>query len=115
MDNMKFNINDCKMTGGDFTHSNQWFEMVVEHNGSFLVEDYFMTFDINGIEMVINYDISVEAHLIVDRGDYYNPPTTDVDISGHDIDIKGITINEYDLELTDGLVSVMKKLIGNNI
>jgi hypothetical protein len=32
-----------------------------------------MTFDYNGEEVMVNYDLDVTAHIMEDAGDYWNP------------------------------------------
>ena len=92
------------MTDGDYTKAEDWEELICENEGSFSKDEEYMIFDSNGIEIVINYEISVSGRVDYDPGDYYTPPYSDFDITYEDIFISSVTIDGYELELSKGIV-----------
>lgn len=112
-----YNLNpkDLKFLDSDCIKSQDWEELICENEGSFSREGEYMIFDMNGIELVISYDLSVSGRIDYDPGDYYTPPSCDIDISYEDISVTDVTLDEYDIELTKELrllfSDVVKKFI----
>ena len=52
----------------------------------------------NGVELVIFYDLDVSGRIDHDPGDYYTPPYTDIDITNETIDVTQVTLDEYDID-----------------
>ena len=93
-------LNNLKLTDGDYTKAEDWEELICENEGSFSKDEEYMIFDSNGIEIVINYELSVSGRVDYDPGDYYTPPYSDFDITYEDIFILSWS-RSYDLSDMD--------------
>jgi hypothetical protein len=102
-------LNNLKLTDGDYTKAEDWEELICENEGSFSKDEEYMIFDSNGIEIVINYELSVSGRVDYDPGDYYTPPYSDFDITYEDIFISSVTIDGYELELSKETKSLFEK------
>jgi hypothetical protein len=82
-----YNLNNrnLELVDYDCAKSNSWNDLICENEGSFSREDEFLAFDMNGIELVIFYDLSVSGKIDYDPGDYYTPSYTDVEITDKEI------------------------------
>lgn len=99
------NDSNLKLVDYDCAKSNSWENLLFENQGSFNREAEFLAFDMNGLELVIFYDLSVSGK--VD----YNPSCTDVSIIDEDITVTNVTLDEYDIELTKELKSFFSKVV----
>lgn len=104
-------LKELKLVDSDCSKFENWEELICENEGSFSREGEFMLFDMNGLELVITYDLDVSGHIEYDPGDYYNPPYTDVDINHQNIDVTQVTLDEYDIELTKELETLFSEVV----
>jgi hypothetical protein len=63
----------------------------------------------------VNYKLSVSASIYEDRGDYWTPPSCEVDIDDVDVSIDSVYIDEYEVELCKDLKIIFEKLINSII
>lgn len=108
-------LSNLKVIDSCYSKRSDWDELICENEGRFVKEDEFIMFDMNGLELVVTFDLDVSGRIDYDPGDYYTPPYTDVDITDEDIDIKQITLDEYDVELDKELKIIFSELIQKNI
>lgn len=99
---------DCKK-------SEDWEELICENEGRFIRESEFMSFEVDGFNLVITYDLSVSGRIEYDPGDYYNPPYSDCEITYEDIDVTEVTLDDYNIELTKELKSLFSEVIKKNL
>lgn len=102
----KLNFNDLKanLDESDFRENSQWCEMVSENEGSF--EDQgVLVFDLNGIEAYVNFKLYVDGDISYDPGDYWTPPSADVDAYLNDIEIEEFYLNDIEVELTNEMTT----------
>jgi hypothetical protein len=104
-----------KLVDFDCVKSDRWIDLVLENEGQFSRTGEFMAFDIDGVELVIFYNLSVYGKIEYDRGDYWTPPYCDVDITGESIDVNQVILDNYDIELTKELKDSFSKVIKNNL
>lgn len=115
MDTFTIDLNTSKLIGGEYMNSSEWTNLVVENKGSFKNQDEFMVFDISGMEVVVNFDIDVNASFEYESGDYYSAPSVDCEVNDFDVKITNLTINEYIVDLDDDLLTEIKKMIKNSL
>jgi hypothetical protein len=60
MDFITFNTENTKFVDGDFIKDNDIADKVYE-DGSFTLDDQWMSFDCNGVSIVVDYEISVSG------------------------------------------------------
>ena len=109
------NLNDLKMIDSDCVKANDWVDLICENEGDFSREGEFMSFDMNGVELVIFYDLQVSGRIDYDPGDYYTPPYSDVEITYESIDVTEVTLDEYDIELDKELKKMFVEVVKNNL
>jgi hypothetical protein len=87
------------------------------HSGtvSFFKEYQSMTFNQNGISVVVGFELFVDGYVTNDEGDYLTAPASDIEISEVDINIVYLEVDEYEVELNSELIDIVKKLINKNI
>jgi len=105
------NTETIKLIDGDYIPSSEFENEIVENEGSFYDPDQFMTFEQNGLEVVVGYEICVDGYTIYDAGDYFTPPYASVEVGSVDITIKSIEINEFEVELTPELEKAFEIVI----
>ena len=114
MDFITFNTENTKFVDGDFIKDNDIADKVYE-DGSFTLDDQWMSFDCNGISIVVDYEISVSGSSSYDSGDYWTPPSCDIDIDSVDISVTAVNIDEYEVELTPELKKIFVNLITKSL
>ncbi len=115
MDFLTFNPKNLVLVDGDFVKSNDLADLIYENDGSYSNDCQYMTFKCSDITIDINYEMSVSGSINEDSGDYWTPPSCDVDIDDVDIDVTAVYINEDEVELTPELKTVFKKIVDKNI
>ena len=105
------NTQNLNLVDYDCAKSNSWEDFVCENEGYFSREGEFLSFDINGLKLVIFYDLSVSGKIDYDPGDYYMPPFTDVEITDEDVTVTQVTLDEYDIELTKDLKLLFSEIV----
>lgn len=99
----------------DFLKSEDWEELICENEGHFSREGEFMAFEVDGLDLVISYDLEVSGRIEYDPGDYYNPPYSDFEITDETIYVTDVTLNDYDIELTKELKELFSEVIKKNL
>jgi hypothetical protein len=94
------NFDNLKTTGSIDT--SDWDSLLCENEGCFDA-DYDLTLDIDGLEVYIDFTVSVDGYVSYDPGDYWTPPCSETEINNIDIEINNVVVDEYDLELTKEL------------
>lgn len=106
---------NLKLVDYDCTKSDSWGELICENEGSFNKEDEYLVFDMNGLELIVSYDLSVSGKIDYYPGDYYTPSFTDVEITDEDITITQVTLDDYEIEITKDLnllfLGIIKKYV----
>jgi hypothetical protein len=105
------NTETIKLIDGDYIPSSEFENEIAEHEGSFYETDQFMTFNQNGLEVVVTYEICVDGYTIYDAGDYFTPPCSSVEVGSVDITIERIEIEGFEVELTAELVKAFEVAI----
>jgi hypothetical protein len=113
MDFITFNPKFTNLVDGDFIKNNEIYDKVCE-DGSFSIEQY-MSFKCENFDIVVNYEITVDGKTFYDKGDYWTPPSYDVDINSIDITIVNVFIDDYEVELNSDLKKVFENLISENL
>ena len=88
-----------------------WDELICEHEGCFSSSDQYITFDCDGVEVCVNFELCVSGHVIYDAGDYWTPPYSETEISDVDIDITSVLIDDYELSLDSELKSSFNQIV----
>ena len=111
-----FNINDLtNLVDYDCVKSDSFEELICENEGHFSREGEFLAFDLNGVELVIFYDLDVSGRIDYDPGDYYNPPYSDFEITDETIDVTQVTLDEHEFELTKELKLMFSEVVKKHI
>ncbi len=100
------NFENLKYTDGDFARSEDFGDSIYAHEGSFCEKDQSITFDCDGVEVQVTYELDVTAHILEEAGDYWNPSTGEAVIDNIDININEVLIDNV-LTVLDN-VSILK-------
>jgi hypothetical protein len=107
--------NNFKLVNGDFLSTSDLSDKIYENGGSFRDEFQYMTFKCGELTVDVNYEISASGSIFEDSGDYWTPPSCDVDIDDIDVTISSVYIDETEVELADNLVKIFKTLVDKNL
>lgn len=108
------NLNDLVIKDKEIV--TDWEELICEDEDEcFTRDDQYIIFDMNGIEVCVNFELTVQGRVTSDAGDYWTPPSCDVDIVDVDIYLTGFLIDDYDVvldkELSKKIESIVKKYL----
>lgn len=115
MEILTFNPKNSKLIDGDFIKSDDFSEKIYENDGSYSNDCQYMTFDCNGLKLDINYEVELSGSVSQDFGDYWTPPSCDVDVDNVDITLTGVYIDEDEVELTPDLEKIFLNLVNSNL
>ena len=77
-----------------------WEELISEFDGSYSSDDQYIMFKSNGIEMCVNFELSISGYSTYDSGDYWTPPSSDTEITDVEIGISSVLLDdEFELQL----------------
>lgn len=107
---LKIELNNLKFIDGDFLKSENWIENIYEHD-EFTRKSELITFECNGVEVIVSFDLSVSGRVEHDPGDYWTPPYTDVDITDVDVSVNQLFIDDNEFELTKEIKSTLEQEI----
>jgi hypothetical protein len=91
------------LVDSDCLKSDDWEELICENEGHFSREGEFMIFEVDGLDLVISYDLEVSGRVEYDPGDYWTPPYSDFEVTNETIDVTEVTLDDYEIELTKEL------------
>lgn len=104
------NLNDLVLKEKEVV--GDWEELICEdEDESFTRDDQYILFDMNGIEVSVNFELSVRGRVTSDSGDYWTPPSCEVDILGVDVDVTDFFIDDYDVVLDRELSKKLELLV----
>lgn len=92
------NFDNLKWIDGDFLTTESLTDMIYENEGSFTQNDQSMSFDVDGKDVTVNYEIYVEGNIDEEVADHWTPSSCDVELTYLDVTIKEVFI---DGELVD--------------
>jgi len=70
---------------------------------------------VDGLDLVIVYDLDVSGRIEYDPGDYYTPPYSDCEITDETIDVTEVTLDDYNIELTKELKTLFSEVVKKNL
>lgn len=86
-----------------------WDELICEHEGSYSSDDQYIIFKSNGIEMCVNFELSIRGYYTYDAGDYWTPPSSETEITDVEITISSVLIDdEYELSLDKEILRLLE-------
>jgi hypothetical protein len=103
------NLNNLKLKDKEISDNETLIDLLCENDGSFTTSDQYMTFDCDGIEVMVNFTLDVDGRIEYDPGDYWTPPSGDTEITSTDVNITDVYIDEYDVELTREMCRALEK------
>ena len=112
--NFTLDFKNMTFLHGDFVKSDRWDDYIYE-NGGIHRDCQFMAFEYAGTEVCVDFELTVSGTYSFDAGDWNTPPYSECEIKDVEIDITGVTINEYSVELTDELRVIFSKIVESNL
>lgn len=89
-------------------------EKVWESN-YFQEKNQWIEFDIDGDQVVVTFDMTVDATTYESPGDYFTPPDHSVQINNIEVDVIEVMINEEIVDLNQEQEKFYQKLVEFNI
>ena len=87
------NFDNLKFIDGDFLTTESLADMIYENEGSFTQKNQFMSFDVDGKDVTVNYEVYVEGTIEEESGDYWTPGSCDVELTDVDVTINEVFID----------------------
>lgn len=87
------NLDNLKFVDGDFLTTESLTDMIYENEGSFTQKNQSMSFDVDGKDVTINYEVYVEGTIEEESGDYWTPSSCDVELTNIDVTINEVFID----------------------
>lgn len=115
MEILTFNPKNTKLIDGDFLKSDDFSEKIYENDGSYFNDCQYMTFKCGDLTIDVNFELSISGSVSEDSGDYWTPPSCDVDVDDVDITITNVFIDENEVELTPELKKIFFNLVNSNL
>ena len=107
-------IKTLKPKHGEFLNHREMLQIIEEERCS-TIREQFMSFDINGKDLCVGFEVYFEGRSILEKGDYYTPDFISTEITNQEINLEGITLDGDEIELHPDTISLFIKLIENNI
>jgi hypothetical protein len=109
------NLDNLKFIDGDFLNNESLGDMIYENEGSFTQKDQSMSFDVDGKDVTINYEVYVEGTIDEDSGDYWTPPSCEVEVTETEVTINEVFIDGELIQVNNYIISKLEKIIEENI
>lgn len=109
------NFENLKWIDGDFTGSTDFGDSIYANEGSFSEKSQSMTFDYNGQEVMVNYDLDVTAHIMEDAGDYWNPCASEAVVDGIEVNITEVFVEDDLVSFDKVSISKLERIIKDNL
>jgi hypothetical protein len=103
------------LVDSDCLKTDDWEELICENEGHFSREGEFMIFEVDGLDLVISYDLEVSGRVDYDPGDYWTPPYSDFEVTNETIDVTEVTLDDYEIELTKELKFLFSEVVKKNL
>jgi hypothetical protein len=103
------------LVDSDCLKADDWEELICENEGHFSREGEFMIFEVDGLDLVISYDLEVSGRVEYDPGDYWTPPYSDFEVTNETIDVTEVTLDDYEIELTKELKFLFSEVVKKNL
>jgi len=106
-----FNPSKSKLICGDYKPSSEFENLIYDGEGSSTETDQLVELECGGFKIIVSYDLYVVGSISYERGDYWTPDYTSVDVDDVDITITAITIDEYEVELTKEMSKIFENIV----
>lgn len=87
------NFDNLKWIDGDFLDIESLVDMIYENEGSFTQGEQSMSFDVDGKDVTVNYEVYVEGTIDEEVADYWTPSSCDVELTNVDVTINEVYID----------------------
>lgn len=105
------NIDNLKFVDGDFLNSESLSDKLYENEGSFTETNQVITFEDNDKELTINFEVYVDGIIDEDPGDYWTPPSCEVEVTETEVTIEEIFVDGELIKLDNEVFSKLEKII----
>lgn len=105
------NLDNLKFVDGDFLNSESLSDMLYENEGSFTKKYQTINFEDGGKEVIINFEVYVDGTIDEDNGDYWTPPSCEVEVTEKEVTIEEVFVDGELVKLDNEVLSKLEKLI----
>ncbi len=110
-----YSIDFSKLTLKDKEVVGDWEYLICENDGSFSEQGQMVTFDFNGIEITVYFNLSLRGWYTYTPATYLQPEEGEVHITDVDFDIEDVYIDDYEVELSKELKKVLESVLKKHI
>ncbi len=104
------NLNDLVVKEKEIV--SDWEELICEsEDGYFTHDGQYILFDMGGIEVLISFELTVRGRVTSDSGDYWTPPSCEVDIVNVEVDVTDFYVDDIDVQLDKDLSKTLESLV----
>jgi len=109
------NFDNLKWIDGDFLTTENLVDMIYENEGSFTQGEQSMSFDVDGKDVTVNYEVYVEGTIDEEVADYWTPSSCDVELTYLDVTINEVYIDGDLVNLDNKDLSKIELLLKNQL
>jgi hypothetical protein len=110
-----YSIDFSKLTLKNKEVVGDWEYLICENEGSFSEGGQMVTFDFNGIEITVYFNLSLRGWYTYTPASYMEPEDGEVKITDIDFDIEEVYIDDYKVNLSKELIKTLEIVLKNNI
>lgn len=110
-----YSIDFSKLTLKNKEVVGDWEYLICENEGSFSEGGQMVTFDFNGIEITVYFNLSLRGWWTYTPATYMEPEDGEVKITDIDFDIEEVYIDDYKVNLSKELIKTLESVLKNNI
>jgi hypothetical protein len=110
-----YSIDFSKLTLKNKEVVGDWEYLICENEGSFSEGGQMITFDFNGIEITVYFNLSLRGWYTYTPATYMEPEDGEVKITDIDFDIEEVYIDDYKVNLSKELIKTLEIVLKNKI
>jgi hypothetical protein len=92
-----------------------WEYLICENEGNFSEDGQMVIFDFKGIEISVYFNLSLRGWWTYTPATYWEPEDGEVRITDVDFDIEEVYIDDYQVNLTNGLIKILQEILKKSI
>jgi hypothetical protein len=100
------NFDNLSLQHGDFLKKDDWFDQISEYGG-YSNDCQYMAFKCGDVEVVVDFELTFSGCVHYDAGDWYTPPYSEVEYRDVTIDVTALHVDEWEVELTKDMKSIL--------
>jgi len=109
------NLDNLKFVDGEFSNSESLSDSLYENKESFTQKYQTIIFEDNDKEVIVHFEVYVDGNIDEDPGDYWTPPSCDVEVTVTEVSINEVFVDGELVKLDNDVLLKLEKLIEKEI